>query len=106
VVSAPETSYSRNGRQASFRGLNGSASVSGSRLTVTVTNPSLEQAREVEIVVRGGAVQSAAGMMLAERDAHAHNSWEAPGEVESRSVAVTVFSCPAASVTRITFGLG
>jgi alpha-N-arabinofuranosidase len=112
VVSAPETSYSRNGGQASFRGLNGSASVNGKQLTVTVTNPSMEQAREAEIVVRGGAVQSAAGMMLAENDAHAHNSFEAPREVAPKAVAVsvrgpgTVFSFPPASVTRITFGLG
>jgi alpha-N-arabinofuranosidase len=112
VVSAPETSYSRNGRQASFRGLNGSASVSGDQLTLTVTNPSMEQTREAEIVIRGGTVQSAAGVMLAEKDVHAHNSFEAPREVEPKAVAVsvkaagTVFSFPPASVTRITFRLG
>jgi alpha-N-arabinofuranosidase len=112
VVSSPETSYRRNGQPASFRGLNGSASVSGKQLTVTVTNPSLEHTCEAEIAVRGGAVQSAAAMMLAERDAHAHNSFEAPREVEPKAAAVTVrgsgtvFSFPPASVTRITFGLG
>jgi alpha-N-arabinofuranosidase len=112
VVSAPETSYSRNGRQASFRGLNGSASVSGDQLTLTVANPSMEQTREAEIVIRGGTVQSAAGVMLAEKDVHAHNSFEAPREVEPKAVAVsvkaagTVFSFPPASVTRITFRLG
>ena len=112
VVSAPETSYSRNGRQAGFRGLNGSASVNGSQLTLTVTNPSLDQAREAEITVRGGTVRSAAGMMLAENDAHAHNSLEAPRAVEPKAVAVTVkgsgavFQFPPASVTRIAFTLG
>ncbi len=112
VVSAPATGYMRNGREASFRGLNGSASVNGTQLTLTATNPSLDQAREAEIVVRGGKVQSATGMMLAESDAHAHNSFEAPRAVEPKAVAVsakgagTVFSFPAASVTRLTFALG
>ena len=90
----------------------GSASVNGNQLTLTVTNPSIEQTREAEVVVRGGSVQSAAGVMLAEKDVHAHNSFEAPREVEPKAVAVsvkpagTVFSFPPASVTRITFGLG
>jgi alpha-N-arabinofuranosidase len=109
VVSAPETTYSRNGRQASFRGLNGSASVSGSRLTLTVTNPSMDQAREAEIAIRGGTPRSAAGMMLAESDVHAHNSFENPQAVAPKEVAVsvkgagTVFRFPPASVTRLTF---
>jgi alpha-N-arabinofuranosidase len=112
VVSAPETSYSRNGSQASFRGLNGSASVNGNQLTLTVTNPSMEQAREAEIVVRGGTVRSAAALVLAERDAHAHNSFESPREVEPKTAAVSVkgsgavFAFPPASVVRITFGMG
>jgi alpha-L-arabinofuranosidase len=86
--------------------------VNGSQLTLTVTNPSLDQAREAEITVRGGTVRSAAGMMLAENDAHAHNSLEAPRAVEPKAVAVTVkgsgavFQFPPASVTRIAFTLG
>jgi alpha-N-arabinofuranosidase len=112
VVAAPETSYRRNGRTAAFRGLNGSASVNGNQLTLTVTNPSLEQAREAEIVVRGGTPRSAAGMILAENDAHAHNSFEAPRAVEPKAVAVAlkgagaVFQFPPASVARLTFTLG
>ena len=112
VVSAPETGYQRNGNVASFRGLNGSASVNGSRLTLTVTNPSLDQAREAEIAIRGGTPRSAAAMVLAESDVHAHNSFEAPRAVEPRPAAVTVrgsgtvFQFPPASVTRLTFTLG
>lgn len=111
VVSAPETGYARNGKPASFRGLNGSASIRGSQLTLTVTNPSLDRTREAEIVVRGGAPRSVAAVMLAESDAHAHNSFEAPRAVEPKEVAVTVrgpgtvFSFPPASVTRLTFTL-
>lgn len=108
VVSAPRTSYSRNGKQATFRGLNGSASVKGNRVTLTVTNPSMDQAREAEIVMRGGTVRSSEGMMLAEKDAHAHNSFEAPRAVEPKAVAVkgNVFSFPPASVTKLTFTMG
>jgi alpha-N-arabinofuranosidase len=112
VVAAPETGYNRNGRPASFRGLNGSASVNGNQLTLTVTNPSMEQAREAEVVIRGGTPRSAAAMVLAESDAHAHNSFEAPRAVEPKAVAVTVrgsgavFRFPPASVARLTFTLG
>jgi alpha-L-arabinofuranosidase len=108
VVSSPATSYSRNGGHAAFRGLNGSASVNGQKLTLTVTNPSLDQTREAEIAIRGGTARSAEAMMLAERDVHAHNSFEAPRAVEPKPVAVTgkVFSFPPASVTKLTFTLG
>jgi alpha-N-arabinofuranosidase len=112
VVSAPETGYRRNGRQASFRGLNGSASVNGNQLTLTVTNPSMDAVHEAEITIRGGTVRSAAGLMLAESDAHAHNSFESPREVEPQALTVsmkgsgTVVKFPPTSVTRLTLELG
>jgi alpha-L-arabinofuranosidase len=108
VVSAPQTSYRRNGKEAGFRGLNGSASVNGNQLTLTVTNPSLEHAREAEITIRGGTARSMEAVVLAEGDAHAHNSFEAPRSVEPRVVTFSgkVFSFPPASVVRLTFGLG
>jgi alpha-L-arabinofuranosidase len=112
VVSSPPTHYTRNGRPAEMRGLNGSASVTGSRLTLTVTNPSLDQAREAEISIRGGATREAAGMTLAAADPHAHNSFEDPRAVEPRPVTVAlkpgggVHRFPPASVTRLTITLG
>jgi alpha-N-arabinofuranosidase len=112
VVAAPQTTYSRNGQSASFRGLNGSASVKGNQLTLTVTNPWMDQAQEAEIVIRGGTPRAVTAMLLAETDAHAHNSFEAPRAVEPKTAAVTlkgtgaVFQFPPASVARLTFTLG
>jgi alpha-N-arabinofuranosidase len=108
VFAAPGTTYSRNGTPAKMRGLNGSASVQGQTLTVTVTNPSMDQAREAEIAVRGGRVKSVAGVQLAAADVHAHNRFEDPRAVEPKSVQVAVkpggivHRFPAASVTRLT----
>ena len=45
LVASPANSYNRNGTPTTMRGLNGSASVNGSTLTLTVTNPSMDQAR-------------------------------------------------------------
>jgi hypothetical protein len=51
-------------------------------------------------------------MVLAESDAHAHNSFETPVAVAPKPVAVNVkgsgavFQFPPASVTRLTFTLG
>src|SRR5215831_2950005 len=55
VASSPVTTYSRNGAPATMRGLNGSASVNGTQLTITVTNPALDQQCEAVIAIRGGS---------------------------------------------------
>ena len=95
-----------------MRGLNGSASLRERELTVTVTNPSLDQARTAEIAVRGGSVRSAAGVTLAAADPHAHNTYQNPRAVEPKEIAVKVTSggithqFPPASVTRLTISLG
>ena len=58
MVSAPHISYSWNAAPATLRGLSSSASLKGRELIITVTNPSIDAAREAEIVIRGGtAVQ-------------------------------------------------
>jgi alpha-N-arabinofuranosidase len=112
VVSSPQTHYTRPAGPASMRGLNGSASVSGNQLTLTVTNPSLDAAREAQISIRGGTPGGVAGMALAAPDPHAHNSFENPRAVEPRPVAVAlkggglVHLFPPASVTKLTFTLG
>ncbi len=71
-------------------GLQGSASLTGKHITLTVVNPHATEARESEIVVRGAAVQSAQGRVLSAPDIHAHNSFEQPRAVEPSSVAATV----------------
>jgi alpha-N-arabinofuranosidase len=112
VVASPANQYLRNGKPATMRGLNGSASVNGSQVTLTITNPSMDQPREAEIQIHGGTPKSAAGVTLATSDPHAHNTFADSSAVEPRAVAVTlkgaaiVHQFPPASVTRLTIALG
>ncbi len=112
VFSAPAVRYTRNQQPASLPGLAGSASLNGKQLTVTVTNPSLDQARETEIVVRGGAPASAKATTLSAPDPHAHNSFAEPKAVEPKEASATirgsvvVHRFPPASVTRMDITLG
>jgi alpha-N-arabinofuranosidase len=112
LVASPENRYSRNGVPASMRGLNGSASVNGNQFTLTVTNPSMDQPREAEILIHGGTARAVAGVTLAASDPHAHNSFADPRAVEPKAVAVTlkgtsvVHQFPPASVTKLTITLG
>ena len=112
LVASPANRYDRNGKPATMRGLNGSASVTGSQLTLTVTNPSIDQPREAEIQVHGGTPRSVAGVVLAATDPRAHNSFADPRAVEPKTVAVTlkgsaiVHRFPPASVTKLTITVG
>jgi len=82
-------------------GLSCSASVREKRLTLTVTNPSLDQAREVEIAVRGARVASAKAVVLEAADVHAHNSFENPHAVEPRTEPAMPHRFAPASVTKL-----
>ena len=79
----------------------------GKRVVLTVTNHSMDAAREAEIVVRGAAVQSANVVTLVAADVHAHNTFEAPRAVEPKEQAATVrggalvHRFPAGSVTKL-----
>jgi len=112
MISAPQVTYSRNGTPTTLPGLAGSASIEGKKLVLTVTNQSMDQAREAEIAIRGAAMQSAKATTLAAADVHAHNSFEAPREVEPKEAALAVrggmlvHRFPAGSVTKIEVGLG
>jgi alpha-N-arabinofuranosidase len=107
VISAPLASYSRNGQSASLPGLAGSASIDGKRVILTVTNQSVDAARESEITVRGASMQSATVTTLAAADVHAHNSFEQPNAVEPKTApasprnGVLVHRFPPASVTKL-----
>ncbi|MBO0721220.1 MAG: alpha-L-arabinofuranosidase [Blastocatellia bacterium] len=110
VCSAPLSSYTRNGKPATIRGLAGSASRKDGQLTLTVTNSDVSQARETEIALRGAAVKDVKVTMLAAGDVHAHNSFENPSTVEPKEGkamvrgdgTVTCTFAPA-SVTRLQF---
>jgi alpha-N-arabinofuranosidase len=90
LVSAPRLSHQRDGKPASFWGLNGSASLSGRQLVVTAVNPSATERREADVVVRGASVASARGTILTARAMNAHNSFEAPNGVTPAALDVRV----------------
>jgi alpha-N-arabinofuranosidase len=111
AAASPANHYTRNGVPATMRGLNASASVTGAQLTLTVTNPSIDQPRETEIRINGGTPRAASGVTLAAADPRAHNTFDSPRAVEPKPAAVAVRSgaivhqFPPASVTKLTIGL-
>ena len=111
AFSAPEVQYVRVDKPAEFWGLAGSASIAGKQLTLTVTNPNLNEARETEIAVRGAGISTARAQVLAMPDVHAHNTFKNPRVVQPHAdqAAVTggvvAFRFPPASVTRLQIAL-
>lgn len=107
VFSSPRPNYMRNNQPASIRGLNGSASLEGKRLVLTVTNPDLKATRETEIVVRGAAIKLVKGVVLSAADIHDHNSFTEPNRIQPREMQATltgstlVHKFAPASVTRL-----
>ena len=88
--SAPPIHYDRNGAPGSIPALNGSASISGKQLTLTIVNPHIDQTLETEIVVRGVTVNSATGLVLTDPDIHAHNDFQHPNALQPAKVAVSI----------------
>jgi alpha-N-arabinofuranosidase len=88
-------------------GLQGSASLKGKTLTLTVVNPQASEVTEAEIVLRGASIQSGRMTTLTSTDIHARNSFDNPHALEPTSAAVQasgsslVYRFPAASVTRL-----
>jgi len=105
--SAPEAKWDRDGKPASFWGLKGSASLKGKTLTLTAVNPDVSEAREAEIVLRGASAASAKAWVVGDSDIHAHNTFDQPERVKTRTADVTVrggalsFTFPAATVVKI-----
>jgi alpha-L-arabinofuranosidase len=110
--SAPEVQYMRDEQPARFWGLNGSASRKDRAVTLTIVNPDLSKTVETQIALRGAAVTSASGTVLAAGDMHAHNTFDQPNAVTPATLAVAVrgdllsVSIPPASVTRLDVVLG
>jgi len=90
LVSAPRVPHLRDGKPASFWGLNGSASVKDRQVVVTAVNPSASDARETEIVVRGAAIASARATVLTAGVMNAHNSFETPDVVKPAEAPIRV----------------
>jgi alpha-N-arabinofuranosidase len=100
------------GPDARLWGLNGSASVTGKVLTLTVVNPHLTESHPVQIMLSGDAsAASAETEVLGGEDVHGHNTFEQPNAVTTRKAAATVsgkvvqFTLPPSSVTRLTITL-
>jgi alpha-N-arabinofuranosidase len=100
------------GPQSGLWGLNGSASVTGRTLTLTVVNPHLTEPRASQIVLRGGAgAASAEAEILGGEDVHNHNTFDQPNAVTTKKASATVsgktvqLTLPPSSVTRLTIGL-
>ncbi len=87
---APSGTYDRNGKPATLWGLNGSASISGKNLTLTVVNPHPNRQLETEIVARGAAIAGGRAQVLTSTDLHAHNDFEHPDVVHPVSTNLSV----------------
>jgi len=111
LFSAPEVSYVRDGNQAQFWGLNGSASRKDKVVTLTVVNPDLARPMETQIALHGATITRAAGTVLANSDMHAHNTFDQPNAVKPASLPVSVSGgltavrFPAASVNKLEISL-
>ena len=82
---SPDITYDRDGKPATFWGLNGSTSLRGKNLTITVVNPDVSQPKQAEIQLLGGEVDSGQATTLTSSDIHAHNTFEAPETVQPRT---------------------
>ncbi|HEY6183264.1 MAG TPA: alpha-L-arabinofuranosidase C-terminal domain-containing protein [Terriglobales bacterium] len=110
VFSAPDVTYDRDGKPASFWGLKGSASLHEKELVVTVVNPHVTQAREAEVGIRGASVKSGSVTTLSHTDIHAHNSFDQQEVVKPQTKSLDIkgpvrFTFPAASVSKLTLSL-
>jgi len=112
VFSAPQVHYDRDAKPASFWGLQGSASLVGKELQLTVVNPHVGEARECTVAVRGGRIVSGSATTLTSSDIHAHNTFAEPAVLEPQtkkldmSGAELAVVLPAASVNKLTMALG
>jgi alpha-N-arabinofuranosidase len=111
IFSAPTIDYDRDGKPASFWGLKGSASQHGKELVLTVVNPSVGQARETEVAIRGASIQSGSATTLTNSDIHAHNTFEHRDVVVPQRKGLEIkgkmlnYIFPAASVTKLELSL-
>jgi alpha-N-arabinofuranosidase len=113
---APKAGFTRLDAQrkevpVSLWGLNGSASLKGKQLVLTVVNPHAKDAREADIAIRGASIKSGESRTLTSSDIHARNSFANPNALEPKNAPVNAtgssvtFTFAPASVTRLSFAL-
>jgi alpha-N-arabinofuranosidase len=106
-VSSSHLKYTRNGRPATMRGLNGSASRHDQRVVLTVTNPDPKAARDTEIAIHGANIKEVSVTTLTAKDINAHNSFDNPRAIEPQAAQAAVrggrvvYTFAPASVTRL-----
>jgi alpha-N-arabinofuranosidase len=111
IFSSPSVGYDRDGKPASFWGLNGSASLHENELVLTVVNPHVSAAREAKIGIRGASLKSGTATTLANSDIHAHNTFDQREVVSPESKTLDfqrgdlVYSFAPASVTKLMLSL-
>jgi alpha-N-arabinofuranosidase len=111
IFSSPSVHYDRDGKPASFWGLDGSASLHDKQLVLTVVNPDVSVPREALISIRGAKIASAKASVLTDSDIHAHNTFEQKDAVKPRTMpaeasgGTLTFSFPPASVTKLNLEL-
>jgi alpha-L-arabinofuranosidase len=111
VFTAPDLHYDRDGKPASFWGLNGSASLHDKDLVVTIVNPSVSESRETQLVIHDAKVKSASATVLTHSDMHAHNTFDQRGVVtpQTKNIDATtgtvVCTFSPASVTQLALNL-
>lgn len=109
--SAPAIHYDRDGKPASFWGLQGSASQHGKEVTLTAVNPNAKDALDAQITVHGARVSGGSATVLTALDIHAHNTFEQQNAVVPKSEQLhikggtPVFRFPPASVVKLSLQL-
>lgn len=111
IISAPNVEYVRDGKPTTFWGLQGSASIHGKELVLTLVNPGVNEIRETEITVRGASIKSGTTTVLTNPDLHAHNSFDLRNAVTSQvrdlqsTGRVLTLEIPPASVSKLELSL-
>jgi alpha-N-arabinofuranosidase len=111
IFSSPAINYDRDGKPASFWGLNGSASLHDKELVLTVVNPDVSAPREAKIGIRGATLKSGTATTLTNSDIHAHNTFDQREVVTPQTKSLDfhggnlAYSFPPASVTKLTLSL-
>lgn len=105
--SAPEIHYDRDGKPARFWGVNGSASIKGNVVALTIVHPELTKPLNTQIAVNGAKVSRVSATTLAATDMHAHNSFDFPDVVKPAPLDVEIVDgllavgLPPASVVKL-----
>ncbi len=89
-IRCPELTVPGPSGAVKMPGLSGSASIKGKRLTVTLTNPSLDSAVSVSIRWKNGLLKEGRGTLLTHPEITARNTFERPREVVTVALPVSV----------------